>query len=399
MHFEPYPLRLAVRRNGSSPVQRSRIDAQLDSSTPLPDGVRPRPAIRSETRIQKEEAPPMPNHSLPRLGALSALLLVAMLLVASPVFAKTITVDGNPAEWILVERIGIDPDEATANAYDITQVFFTNNTEALFFRVDTVANNNWSSGFLRFCFNIDDDTSTGTNSATSCGGQQGVDYRVDFSYTGTNGVLVATARRCQSGSCGAQGNSTIVPVGSSQGAFLGTGGGNSSSNVTELSIALTTFGADAPSGCTSALPCDLPTTIYFNEGASSSGDTISLLATVLPGPTPVTLTAFSATRGENGVNLAWSTASELNIQGFHILRSAGGREAATRITPELIPGEGSGVSGGTYRFTDTDAAVGSSYSYWLEVINSDGTPEEYGPARYSPATAAPTLVYLPLVRQ
>ena len=114
-------------------------------------------------------------------------------------------------------------------------------------------------------------------------------------------------------------------------------------------------------------------------------------------PTPVTLTSFTATRGAAGVELAWATSSELNIRGYHIMRSAGGREAATRITGSIIEGTGSGVTGGSYRFTDSAAAGGSSYSYWLEVINSDGTPEEYGPVSYAPSTAQRTSVYLPLL--
>jgi len=80
-----------------------------------------------------------------------------------------------------------------------------------------------------------------------------------------------------------------------------------------------------------------------------------------------------------------------------VLRSAGDRAAATRITDALIPGTGSGITGGSYRFTDATAAAGSSYSYWLEVVNSDGTPEEYGPVSYTPGTAQRTSVYLPLV--
>ena len=104
----------------------------------------------------------------------------------------------------------------------------------------------------------------------------------------------------------------------------------------------------------------------------------------LPGPTPVTLTSFTAARGTGGVELAWASSSELNIQGYHVLRSAGDRAAATRITDALIPGTGTGITGG-------------SYSYWLEVVNSDGTPEEYGPVSYAPGTAQRTSVYLPLV--
>lgn len=349
----------------------------------------------------------MPNHSLPRSGALFVLLLVAALLVASPVFAKTITVDGDPADWtqgVAQPPIATDANGATTpDNVDIGPVYFTNDTTNIYWRFDTYGITEWDSpSRATFCMNVDNNINTGATIST-CNNLVGVDYVLEFSRpaSATNPLNISDFEYCTiAGSC-----SNASPTGILGARQLPSG------TVTEALIALSTLrltntGSPAPNGlpssCTSANPCLIPSRVIF--GTPSNRDSATLTTAgqtpqIPVVPTPVTLTAFSATRGENGVDLAWATSSELNIQGFHILRSAGGREAATRITAELIPGEGSGVTGGTYRFTDTGAAVGSSYSYWLEVINSDGTPEEYGPARYNPATAAPTLVYLPLVRQ
>ena len=143
-----------------------------------------------------------------------------------------------------------------------------------------------------------------------------------------------------------------------------------------------------------------PSTVTFGDSVDPDPDDVvfPIPAPQIPiVPTPVTLTSFTATRGDGGVELAWATSSELNIHGFQVLRSAAGRAAAAPISAALIPGTGSGISGGSYYFTDATATAGSSYSYWLAVINSDGTPEEYGPVSYGPGTAQRTSVYLPLL--
>ena len=118
-------------------------------------------------------------------------------------------------------------------------------------------------------------------------------------------------------------------------------------------------------------------------------------------PTPVTLTSFTATEGAAGVDLAWATASELNVLGYNIYRgTSDDRTAATKISPSLIAATGDGVSGASYSWADSSAAAGTIYRYWLEVVDTDGTTEEYGPVALAPEVAAlsPRL-YLPLIQR
>jgi hypothetical protein len=54
------------------------------------------------------------------------------------------------------------------------------------------------------------------------------------------------------------------------------------------------------------------------------------------------------------------------------------------------------VSGASYRWVDERPAVEGT-RYWLEVLNSDGTPEEYGPVAATPLVGGEptTWLYLP----
>jgi hypothetical protein len=331
----------------------------------------------------------MLKHSLPRLGALLALLIVAVLAMpAKPAHALTITVDGNGADWPLAALLFSDVNEAgIIDSRDISDVYFTNNTTNLFWRYDTFASptnynlEGLSYPYVILCMDTDNNATTGTN-GLQCG-QNGVDWAVQISRTAPFGTFSASLFQCNPG-CTAAGGVPVATAG----------------NITELAIPLATLGITGPSP---ACPTGriIPASIYFDGQTGDPDDSVpggGTLASNIPCPTPVTLTSLSATRGDAGVELTWSTSSELNIAGYHILRSAAGREAGVRITSALIGGEGSGVSGANYRFTDTSAAVGTSYSYWLEVVNSDGSPEEYGPVRYDPAGTARSFVYLPLVR-
>jgi hypothetical protein len=117
--------------------------------------------------------------------------------------------------------------------------------------------------------------------------------------------------------------------------------------------------------------------------------------------TAVSLSSFTATAGDSGVTLRWSTGSELDTAGFHLLRSASGNRAdAARVTPTLIPARGGSSEWASYSWLDAKAAQGQRYSYWLEEHELNGSTNEYGPAVVAPATSAgPQTVWLPLLRR
>jgi uncharacterized repeat protein (TIGR01451 family) len=123
--------------------------------------------------------------------------------------------------------------------------------------------------------------------------------------------------------------------------------------------------------------------------------------TVTPIPsciTAVTLQSFTATRAGDNVVVRWVTTAEDNTWGFYLLRSVDGhRDHATQVTPQLILGQGRGQGGANYTWTDTAAAPGPVYTYWLQEVELDGTINEYGPATTASAPAGRYLVFIPFV--
>jgi len=332
----------------------------------------------------------MLKKSWPRLGALVALLLSGVLLLASPVFARTITVDGNPADWVGSSILPIaDANEPlnTVDVLDISEVYYTYNPTNLYFRIDSYSSPTGYpiGGFALICLNTDNNLATGgaIDQCEATGSQNGVDYVIQvFPAAGQQFI-----RQCPN----AVVNYFACPP-------IGAPAFATQNNVSEFGIPLASIGITNVA-CIGG-QYDIITSVYLDNGTGDPDDLVpdtGEFTITLACPLPVTLTSFTATRADAGVELAWASSSELNIQGYHVLRSAGDRAAATRITDALIPGTGTGITGDSYSYTDTTAAVGSSYSYWLEVVNSDGTPEEYGPVSYAPGTAQRTSVYLPLV--
>jgi hypothetical protein len=114
-------------------------------------------------------------------------------------------------------------------------------------------------------------------------------------------------------------------------------------------------------------------------------------------PTAVQLLSFTATQNDQGVAVAWKTASEKDTMGFAIWRSADGtRENAVRVNSELIVAKGANSS---YSWLDREAEQGASYSYWLEEIELGGKTHFYGPATVAKQPNASYQVYLPLVQR
>lgn len=88
---------------------------------------------------------------------------------------------------------------------------------------------------------------------------------------------------------------------------------------------------------------------------------------------PVELASFSAQLVQKDVVLNWTTASELNNQGFEIEQSFD-NENFTRIG--FVPGFGSTTESKTYSFRISDAISGIQY-YRLKQIDFDGTFTHY----------------------
>lgn len=73
----------------------------------------------------------------------------------------------------------------------------------------------------------------------------------------------------------------------------------------------------------------------------------------------------------------WHTETEQNTAGFYIYRSTNPEGEFELITEEIIPSEGSAITGASYSFSDETAVSGETYYYLLEEIEYDGTINRY----------------------
>ena len=89
------------------------------------------------------------------------------------------------------------------------------------------------------------------------------------------------------------------------------------------------------------------------------------------------LTSFTAVEFADGISLVWKTASEVDCVGFHLWRRSGEADYV-RITPSLIPSEGSLTEGATYEFVDDHCRAAYCF-YMLEGIDIGGVSNWHGP--------------------
>ena len=85
---------------------------------------------------------------------------------------------------------------------------------------------------------------------------------------------------------------------------------------------------------------------------------------------PVELTSFAANVNENNVTLNWTTATELNNQGFDVERNSG--NGFEKIG--FVAGFGTSTEIHTYSYVDGSLQEGS-YTYRLKQVDFDGTFE------------------------
>ncbi len=138
-----------------------------------------------------------------------------------------------------------------------------------------------------------------------------------------------------------------------------------------------------------------------NGGIDTSPPEICTI-TYNPAPTAITLRQFNVVHNTTGTEVRWTTGIEHNTWGFHILRSASEAGAeAVRITDDIILARGQGGSGAAYQLhleRDTDASLATTYTYWLEEYELDGSVSLHGPATTMDLSANPiSSTFLPLV--
>ncbi len=115
---------------------------------------------------------------------------------------------------------------------------------------------------------------------------------------------------------------------------------------------------------------------YFNQPfyllmSKVSIGTLAVLAEVTDN-VPVELAGFSAIAVNDGVKLEWTTASELNNNGFEIERSINTQE--NFITVGFVEGNGTSTEVNNYSFIDRLELTGmQSIQYRLKQVDYDGT--------------------------
>ncbi len=110
---------------------------------------------------------------------------------------------------------------------------------------------------------------------------------------------------------------------------------------------------------------------------------------VCPHTLAATLTSFSAKEDKGGVEVAWTTVSEIDFAGFNVLRSTTMAGEQTKLNASIIAAEG-GLGGAEYLFRDEGAVDGLAY-YWLESVDLDGSKFTDGPVKVGDGKEEPAM--------
>jgi uncharacterized protein len=115
---------------------------------------------------------------------------------------------------------------------------------------------------------------------------------------------------------------------------------------------------------------------YYKDGPFRASDHDPVIVGLnLESPVIVELSSFNAQFIDDLLFLIWSTASEINVAGYNILRQHGS-SSFEKINETLIPSTG-GLRGADYEFCDPTGCVNAQYM--LQEIFLDGHTNNYGP--------------------
>ncbi|MHB0989037.1 MAG: right-handed parallel beta-helix repeat-containing protein [Bellilinea sp.] len=89
---------------------------------------------------------------------------------------------------------------------------------------------------------------------------------------------------------------------------------------------------------------------------------------LLPQPSSVVITRFVAIPGSAQAAIQWTTASEVNLSGFYVLRSLAAAGPFARVS-NLIVHTGSSTGGANYEYIDV-GLTNNTYYYRLEIVNN-----------------------------
>ena len=84
----------------------------------------------------------------------------------------------------------------------------------------------------------------------------------------------------------------------------------------------------------------------------------------------VIINNFSASPGDRRAFIRWSTASEVGVYAFSVMRSSSYSGGYVDVSPRIQP-LGNSNTGGSYEYIDTGLVNGTTYYYRLKIINYD----------------------------
>lgn len=220
--------------------------------------------------------------SMLRPFVLSLLLSLVVLSVAS---ATTIVVDGDGSDWPSGALLTTSPNDGLIDdEYDLEDIYFTNNTTDLFWRVDLYGTP--SITFLLYiCMNTDVNPATGRSDLTfECASQVGVDFYIKIFDDGSPSLY-----SCASDPCTDTVSATVA------GAVAGSTF-EASANLVELGITSNRT---------------IPTTLVTIEGDTPSQEDVAVVPAPIPGTTAVTLRNMAASTG--APSLLWALAASSSM--------------------------------------------------------------------------------------
>ncbi|MBN2105230.1 T9SS type A sorting domain-containing protein [bacterium] len=94
---------------------------------------------------------------------------------------------------------------------------------------------------------------------------------------------------------------------------------------------------------------------------------------------PVQMTDIQAESTVEGIELSWTTQSEVNSMGFHVWRSDTEDGEYELLTTSLISSQGNNSSGAEYTFVDANVETNGTLYYKIEEKGADGSSQQYGP--------------------
>lgn len=110
---------------------------------------------------------------------------------------------------------------------------------------------------------------------------------------------------------------------------------------------------------------------------------------LLPLPSSVIFSQFTAIAGDTQAAVQWTTASEVNTSGFYLLRSQSESGGFSRVSP-FIPRRGSGIGGAFYEVVDSGLTNDITYFYRLEIVSTTQESSFSGVISVIPQQATPT---------